>query len=53
MHSLAEGTLVTGLEVAPVYSPCPTEAHSQPENQDKGHSTKKWGKPQLKKVKAI
>lgn len=49
MHSLAERTLVTALEVAPVYSPGPTEAHSQPEHQDMGHTTKKSRrKPKLK-----
>ena len=37
LHLLAEGTLVTGLEVALVHSPCPTEAHGQPEQQDRRH----------------
>lgn len=41
LHLLAEGTLVTGLEVAPVHSPCPTEAHSQPQQQDRRHPIKK------------
>lgn len=47
MHSLAEGTLVTGLEVALVHSPGPTEAHGQPEHQDRRHPAKKIKKTTL------
>lgn len=36
-HSLAESTLVAGLEVALVHSPGSTEAHGQPEQQDRPH----------------
>lgn len=41
LHSLAEGTLFAGLEVAPVHSPCPTEAQGQPEHQDRRHAAEK------------
>lgn len=43
LHSLAEGTLITGLKVALVHSPRPTEVHSQPEHQDRRHPAKKMG----------
>lgn len=40
VHSLAESTLFTGLEVAPVHSPCPSEAQGQAEQQDRRHAAK-------------
>lgn len=43
LHSLAEATLIAGLEVAPVDSPRLTEVHSQPEHQDRRHPTNTAG----------
>lgn len=40
-HSLAEGALITGLKVAPVHSPCPSEAQGQAEQQDRRHAAEK------------
>lgn len=45
LHSLAEGTLVTGLEVALVHSPRPAEGHGQPQQQDRGHPTEEDQRP--------
>lgn len=47
-HSLAESTLVAGLEVAPVHSPGPAEAHGQPEQQDGPHPAEEKPKGHLK-----
>lgn len=51
-HLLAEGTLITSLEVAFVHGPCPTEAHSQPKHQNWCHSTKKLRQTKLNMLKA-
>lgn len=40
VHLLAEGTLITGLEVAFVHSPRPSEAQGQPKHHNRCHSTK-------------
>lgn len=48
-HSLAEGALITGLKVAPVHSPCPSEAQGQAEQQDRRHAAEKSQRGKLSK----